>query len=91
MSGCLERISEYVQQFLENVFDFLGKFVGERPKVTIFFSLLIVLASCAGFSQWKTENRVEELWVMLIVFLVVFKRCMLIVWVQGWGFLIVST
>lgn len=44
-------------------FEKLGQFIGTRPALTIFISLLIAIAGGSGFMEFEKESRGDRLWV----------------------------
>ena len=61
-TGC-EKIGNQIDDFIRNVFYGLGKFVAFRPWTTIFGTMLLAICCGAGFMNFTTENRPDELWV----------------------------
>jgi hypothetical protein len=62
-SSCVERLGNQIDDGIRHVFYKLGHGVAFRPKLTIVLSILLALLCGAGFLQFTTENRPEELWV----------------------------
>ena len=61
--SCSERFGNTIDAGISNAFSKLGSFVGTRPKLTIFLSIVLTVVCGAGFVRWETESRGEELWV----------------------------
>lgn len=61
-SGC-EKVGNLIDDFIRNFFYSVGKFVASRPWTTIFGTMFIAICCGAGFANFTTENRPDELWV----------------------------
>lgn len=61
--GCVEKFGNTIEGFISTQFNKLGRLVGTYPRRTIIAAFLVTVICGAGFTQWKTENRADKLWV----------------------------
>ena len=50
-------------EFMENMFETIGRVVGRRPYLTICLSILATLILISGFPRLENEGRAEKQWV----------------------------
>ncbi|CAB9519756.1 Pick C1-like protein 1 [Seminavis robusta] len=62
VGGC-EKIGNWIDDLIRDVFYKIGKFVSFRPWTTIGLTMLIGIGFGGGFAVLESENRPEELWV----------------------------
>ena len=61
--GAIEKFGNTIEGFISAQFNKLGRMVGTYPRRTIIATILVTVICGAGFTQWKTENRADKLWV----------------------------
>ena len=47
-------------EFMENMFETIGRVVGRRPYLTIFLSILATLILISGYPRLENEGRAEK-------------------------------
>ena len=60
---CTEVFGDTIESYIYGFFARLGSFVGNKPRLTIFLSILLTVLCGYGFTSWTTENRADKLWV----------------------------
>ena len=61
--GVIEKFGNTIEAFISTQFNKIGRLVGTYPRRTIIATIVVTVICGAGFTQWKTENRADKLWV----------------------------